>query len=98
MGIGGRAAILSTALIRSDGVGGLYSEVPATSDVQSGDLVLLDDPAWPQAGIGLILGEVTEVLQLDEAPLRHAVKIQSRRSVKDVARVVVICSGEGGIQ
>lgn len=90
----GRAALLSSALVRSDGAGALYTEVPARSGIEEGDLVLLDDPAWPTTGTGLILGVVTRVEQLDKAPLRHAVSIRPRRSVRDVARVVVLSSSE----
>jgi hypothetical protein len=82
------------ALVRSDGVGGLYAEVPVDSGVVVGDLVVLDDPSWPAVGLGLVLGVVTETAPMDAAPLRHAVLITPRRQARDLVRLVVLGSSE----
>ena len=82
------------ALVRSDGVGGLYAEVPADSGVVIGDLVVLDDTSWPEVGLGLVLGVVIETAPMDAAPLRHSVLIVARRQARDLVRLVVLGSSE----
>jgi hypothetical protein len=82
------------ALVRSDGVGGLYAEVPADSGVVIGDLVVLDDTSWPEVGLGLVLGVVIETAPMDAAPLRHSVLIVPRRQARDLVRLVVLGSSE----
>tara|TARA_B100000959_G_scaffold271033_1_gene318712 strand:+ start:2591 stop:3403 length:813 start_codon:yes stop_codon:yes gene_type:complete len=82
------------ALVRSDGAGGLHTDVPADSGVVTGDLVVLDDPSWPAVGLGLVLGVVTESGPMDAAPLRHWVSIVPRRQARDLVRLVVLGSRE----
>ena len=89
-----RPSILASVLLRSDGNNSLYSEAPATSAIRVGDFVVLHDSAWSTSSAGLILGVVSKVIQLDEAPLRCAINIEPRRRVRDVSRVVVLGTGE----
>ena len=72
----------------------MFADVPATSGVQTGDIVHLNDPSWPRSGTGLTLGVVTEVVQIDEAPLRQRLIITPRRRARDVSRVIVLGTGE----
>ena len=88
------APLRAEALIRSDGLGGLYAEVPIDSGVVVGDLVVLDDPSWPAVGLGLVLGVVTETSPMDAAPLRYAVLIAPRRQARELVRLVVLGSAE----
>lgn len=91
---GGRSPLLAEIIMQSTGDASMIAEVPATSGVQEGDLVQLDDPSWPSVGAGLTLGVVLDVLQLDEAPLRQRVRIVPRQRARDVSRVAVLVSGE----
>jgi len=93
-----RPSILASVLLRSDGNNSLYSEAPATSAIEEGDFVVLNDPAWPISSAGLILGVVSKVIQLDEAPLRRAINIEPRIRVRDVSRVVVLGTGEEQVE
>jgi len=90
-----RPPLLAEIILQSDGGSSMFAEVPASSGVQVGDLVQLDDPSWPQSGAGLTLGVVGKVVQLDEAPLRQRVVIVPRRRARDVSRVVVLGTGVG---
>ena len=90
----GRAPLLAEIILQSDGSASMYADVPATSGVQKFDLVVLDDPSWPSVAAGFTVGIVESVLQLDEAPLRQRVVITPRRTARDVARVVVLGTGE----
>ncbi|MDP6693667.1 MAG: hypothetical protein QF444_05000 [Phycisphaerales bacterium] len=81
-------------LIRTDNTGGFYAEVPSQLGVVAGDLVILDDPSWPEVGSGLVLGVVTETSPMDAAPLRIVVTIAPRRQIRDLVRVVVLGSSE----
>ena len=89
-----RSPLLAEIILQSNGESTMFAEVPATSGVQVGDLVQLDDSSWPRSGSGLTLGVVTEVVQLDEAPLRQRVIVTPRRRARDVSRVVVLGTGE----
>jgi cell shape-determining protein MreC len=93
-----RPPLLAEVILQSTGEASMIAEVPATSGVQTGDLVQLDDSSWPSVGAGLTLGVVTDVIQLDEAPLRQRVLISPRRRARDVSRVVVLGTGEGESQ
>ena len=89
-----RPFILADIIMQSNGEAVMFAEVLATSGVQRGDLVQLDDSSWPAVGIGYTLGVVADVVQLDEAPLRHRVVIEPRRQARDLSKVIVFGSGE----
>ncbi len=89
----GRSPLLAEIIMQSTGEAAMIAEVPATSGVQKGDLVQLDDSSWPRVAAGLTLGVVSKVIQLDEAPLRQRVLIVPRRRARDVSRVVVLGTG-----
>jgi hypothetical protein len=86
--------ILDSVLLESSGTGDFYADALISSDIKVDDLVVLNDPTWPASGMGLILGSVIEITQLDEAPLRQLLTIAPRRRVRDVLRVVVLGTGE----
>jgi hypothetical protein len=88
-----RPPLLAEILLTPTGKGAFTSEVPVNKGVQKGDLVVLDDPAWPQAGIGLGLGVVASIEQLDEAPLRQTITIVPRRRAREHANVIVLGTG-----
>ena len=67
-------------------------------DVQENDLVVLDDPAWSISGNGLVLGIVTSITPLDEAPLRKIVTVTPRQRAREHAGVVVLGTGDGESQ
>jgi len=90
----GTPPLRAEILVRSIGDGTMYAESPTASDVQVGDLVVLDDPSWPLAGSGLVLGSVLEVQRLDEAPLREVLIIAPRRTARGISKVVVLATGE----
>jgi hypothetical protein len=90
----GRHPLLAEIILQSNGTSEMYADVPATSGVQKGDLVMLDDPSWPRVASGLTLGIVDSVVQLDEAPLRQRVVILPRRRVRDMSRVIILGTGE----
>ena len=90
-----RNRVFPGVLLRNQADGTMYAEVSATSVLQEGDLVVLDDPMWPASGAGLILGTIEKIARLDEAPLRHAITVVPRVRVRDVSSVVVLGSGEG---
>jgi hypothetical protein len=93
-----RPPLLAEVLVKPRDGGLFISEVHANSRVLEGDLVILDDPAWPISGKGLILGEVRSIRQLDEAPLRNFLTIEPRRRAREYTIVVVLGSGEGAIE
>jgi hypothetical protein len=93
-----RPPLLAEVLVKPRDGGLFISEVHANSRVLEGDLVILDDPAWPISGKGLILGEVRNIRQLDEAPLRNFLTIEPRRRAREYTIVVVLGSGEGAIE
>ena len=86
--------ILGEVLLESTGTGDFNAEALASSGIKIDDLVVLNDPTWPDSGMGLILGSVVEISQLDKAPLRQLLTIAPRRRVRDVSRVVVLGNGE----
>lgn len=90
----GRPPLLAEVILISNGSTEMYADVPATSGVQKGDLVALDDPNWPRCGAGLLLGYVFDVKQLDEAPLRQRVVVVPRVHARDLSRVVLLGTGE----
>ena len=87
--------LLHEVLLESDGTGKFSADSLASSEIKVGDLVVLNDPVWPESGAGLILGLVTKINRLDEAPLRQSLTIEPRRRVRDVSRVVVLGTGTG---
>ena len=89
-----RSPLLAEIILQSNGGPTMFADVPATSGVQTGDIVHLNDPSWPRSGTGLTLGVVTEVVQIDEAPLRQRLIITPRRRARDVSRVIVLGTGE----
>jgi hypothetical protein len=93
-----RPQLLAEIVVQPTDGGIFISEVHANSEVLEGDLVILDDPAWPISGKGLILGEVRSIRQLDEAPLRNFLTIEPRRRAREYTIVVVLGSGEGAIE
>jgi hypothetical protein len=93
-----RPPLLAKIVVQPTDGGIFISEVHANSGVLEGDLVILDDPAWPISGKGLILGEVRNIRQLDEAPLRNFLTIEPRRRAREYTIVVVLGSGEGAIE
>lgn len=86
--------VLDEVLLESNDTGDFLAEALASSGIHVGDLVVLSDTTWPNLGIGLILGSVVDVQQLDQAPLRQLLTIAPRRRVRDVPRVVVLGTGE----
>ena len=86
--------ILDDVLLESSGTGDFYADAHTSSDIKVGDFVILNDSSWPASGMGLILGSVIEITQLDEAPLRQLLTIAPRRRVRDISRVVVLGTGE----
>jgi len=93
-----RSSLLADIIMQSNGDSVMLAEVLATSGVQIGDLVQLDDSSWPAVGIGYTLGVVVDVSQLDEAPLRHRVVIEPRRRARDLSKVVVFGTGEKKVE
>ena len=93
-----RSSLLADIIMQSNGDSVMLAEVLATSGVQIGDLVQLDDSSWPAVGIGYTLGVVVDVAQLDEAPLRHRVVIEPRRRARDLSKVVVFGTGEKKVE
>jgi hypothetical protein len=93
-----RPPLLAEVLVKPRDGGLFISEVHANSRVLEGDLVILDDPAWPISGKGLVLGEVRSVRQLDEAPLRKFLTIEPRRRAREYTIVVVLGSGEAATE
>ncbi len=89
-----RPPLLAEIILQSRGEPSMIADVPATSQVQIGDLVTLDDPSWPLSGSGLTLGVVENIFQLDEAPLRQRIVVVPRRRVSDMIRVIVLGTGE----
>jgi hypothetical protein len=90
-----RAPLLAEVLLQPTGDGYLTAEISSDRDVQEYDLVVLDDSNWPVSGNGLVLGIVTNISSLDEAPLRKVVKVTPRQRAREHARVVVLGTGEG---
>ena len=91
----GRPRILATVLAFADGGPRLYAECASSLDVQVGDLVVIDDSSWSEHAKGLIVGKVTAIKPIDEAPLRNALEITPRRKPRDVARVIILGTTEG---
>ena len=89
-----KQTILDEVLLKSSDSGDFYADALASSGIKVGDLVVLSDTTWPNLGIGLILGSVVDIKQLDLAPLRQLLTIAPRRRVRDVSRVVVLGTGE----
>jgi len=56
----------------------------------SGDLVVLDDPAWPGAAQGMIIGTITSIHAKDEAPLRQVIDVTPRYSAFQLHRVTLL--------
>jgi|TARA_B100000959_G_scaffold201911_1_gene211312 hypothetical protein len=95
---GGRPPLLDEILLQPRGDGYLTAEISSKKDVQENDLVVLDDPAWSISGNGLVLGIVTSITPLDEAPLRKIVTVTPRQRAREHAGVVVLGTGDGESQ
>jgi hypothetical protein len=93
-----RPPLLAETLIEPTSKSVLVATVQANRGVQEGDLVVLDDPSWPLSSHGLVLGMVTKVSQLDEAPLRNVLEVTPRNRACEHSRVVILGSGEGEVQ
>ena len=93
-----RPPLLAEVLLQPTGKGYFVAEVQANRGVQENDIVVLDDSSWPISGIGLVLGIVTEITPLDEAPLRKRIEVTPRRRSREHASVVVLGTGEGNSQ
>jgi hypothetical protein len=93
--IDSRPPLLTEVLLQPSSEGFFTAQVQANRGVQVDDLVVLDDPAWPISGNGLVLGIVSSVSQLDEAPLRNEIVVLPRRRARDYSRVIVLGTGEG---
>ncbi|MDP6601509.1 MAG: hypothetical protein QGH76_04355 [Phycisphaerales bacterium] len=89
----GRTSIAIQVLGDSRGV--MRAHVDGREEVAVGDLVVLNDPSWPESGRGLVLGTIDSMAPLDEAPLRSELIIIPRRRARDHAFVVVLGTGEG---
>jgi hypothetical protein len=93
-----RPPLLAEILIEPSSNSVFLATVQADKGVQEGDLVVLDDPSWPKASHGLVLGIVTNSRQLDEAPLRNILEVTPRKRACEHSRVVILGSGEGELQ
>ncbi len=60
----------------------------------SGDLVVLDDPSWPGAAQGMIIGSITSIQVKDEAPLRQVIYVTPRYSAFQLHRVTLLNEDE----
>ncbi len=90
-----RPPLLAEVLLQPSSDGFFNAQVQANRGVQVDDLVVLDDPSWPISGTGLVLGVITSVSQLDEAPLRIEIVVSPRRRARDYSKVVVLGTGLG---
>lgn len=91
---GNRHPHLSKTHLKPTSEGLLAGEISLNVEVQEGDLVVLDDPVWSVSGNGLVLGVITSIYSMDEAPLRKVVEVTPRQRARDHDRVVVLGSGE----
>jgi hypothetical protein len=90
-----RPPLLAEILLQPTSDGFLTAEVPSNRDVQENDVVVLDDPSWPISANGLVLGIVSGISQLDEAPLRKIIVVTPRRRAREHSSIVVLGTGEG---
>ncbi len=75
----------------SDGSGILYADIDRKYTVKQGYLVRLDDPAnFPSVVQGLIVGQVTNVIQLEDAPLKQKIIMQPMVSIRTLGNVTVL--------
>lgn len=66
-------------------------EVAVGSGVRVGDVVRLEDPAWPRAAQGLRIGIVRSLTPLERNPLRLAVDVEPEVPALRAGQVVVKC-------
>ena len=78
------------ALLEGD-AGGWRGEVDA-GRIALGDEVRLDDPGWPTAAQGLLLGRIARVRGVPERPLRASIEVAPAWSAGDEGVVVVLRS------
>ncbi len=90
-----RPPLIAEVILQSRGEAFMIAEAKATSGVQKGDLVIVDDSSWSKASKGFILGVIDQVVQLDEAPLRQRLIVLPRKKAQNVSRVVILGTGEG---
>jgi hypothetical protein len=75
-------------LLEPDGRGGWRSEADGGAGL-TGRRVRLDDPSWPAAAQGLLLGEVGRQRALVDKPLRTAIEVSPSWSAGDLAVVAI---------
>lgn len=72
------------------GDGTLRGDVPRSAEVAPGDVLFLDDPAWPDTAQYMIVGVVESVAPRDEQPLRNSILVRPQRDLGRLASVVLI--------
>jgi len=76
-------------LLKPTGDGTLQGDIERDAEVRQGDLVYLDDPAWPDTARSMIIGRVIAIHQKDQNPLRDQIIVRPRRTAKDLASVTI---------
>ncbi len=72
------------------GRGAFTGEVEKTVVLDKGDIVRLDDPAWPRTAQMMVLGEIDAITVNDREPLRHTITVEPLYAVTDVASMTLI--------
>lgn len=71
------------------GDGTFTAAVDESLPIQEGDEAIVDDPMWPDAARGMIIGRVTSIEDIEELPLRKRVVITPRFNVYGLANVTL---------
>ena len=84
------------------GDGDFRAEIDLRTDVQLGDVVMLDDDRWPGWSKALVIGAVVEVEPIDDAPLLQQLTVRPAYQLARLPHVVVLSAQEdvrlGGVE
>jgi hypothetical protein len=91
------APVERAALVQLEPTGGgdLIGAISQDAAIEPGDVVRLDDPAWPPTAQMLVVGHVESVEPDEREPLRDLVRVQPRFEASRVAYVTLIVEQPG---
>jgi hypothetical protein len=72
------------------GAGAFTGEVRRTDVVEAGDVVRLDDHAWPEAAQMMIVGRVTSVEPSESEPLRSRIAVAPQFQIGQVSYATLL--------
>ena len=78
------------ALLRQDGRGQFVAEVDRRAGISVGDRLILSDRSWPASLQAFQIGRVTELSDVDEAPLRRRLQVEPEVHLHELPWVVIV--------